>query len=594
MRAHLDDTPPDLRTLAPNIPGGIVDLVHRLLAKHPDERLPSAESLVEAIHGLDGITIPRSVPGIFGVEAATTITRVADGSELGSSPTAATVLAGNAATLPLSTTAANAATAATQQAVPARPMIPPSRQPVLPTKTPISEASSAPHKKSGLASLLMIVITGAVILIAALVYTQVLVGSSSVRVTTMGAVKSGDIGLALQRAGSHLATHPGDADAVDLVREVIAAETVMLIKADRLDDAKRRLTEHRATWTWLDTGKLERDVALAQAVWLAKHHKEKEAVAQFHALRDQGLDQAIIDQAMVDSLIDSDRPAEAIGAAYRLASAHTGPLTANELKLLTYSLEFEGPMGEYIEKVRTLVRERHPAIVDTVRPWLTGEDYEQRFNAFFILRDAGKIIDGEEINFHLQSAVIYSSSYIPMRDATAWLAAEIAKPNWVMRRDASTLAPITKIVELDNWNEHADALITVLATGFPEQITELALGWLTNEDERLRWNAFRILEQAKRLDRFNVDDFHAATLTTFHPLYDSKPFNVALAHVVAMGKTPRFADARKALAAGKKHVDEVIAQYEKSQANGMALRANTCKEQLAKIVKAQQELEAGK
>jgi serine/threonine-protein kinase len=77
LRAHLDDLPPDLRTLAPHIPGGIVDLVHRLLAKHPDERLPSAEALVEAIHGLDGITIPRSVPGIFGAEAATTMTRVA-------------------------------------------------------------------------------------------------------------------------------------------------------------------------------------------------------------------------------------------------------------------------------------------------------------------------------------------------------------------------------------------------------------------------------------------------------------------------------------------------------------------------------------
>jgi hypothetical protein len=250
-------------------------------------------------------------------------------------------------------------------------------------------------------------------------------------------------------------------------------------------------------------------------------------------------------------------------------------------------------MGEYIEKIRTLVRERHPAITETVAPWLTGDDYEKRFNAFFILRDAGKLSDGEIINFHLQTAVMYTSSYNAMREAVTWLAAEIAKPDWVKRRDASQLTPITKIVQFDSWSEHTDALISMLATGFPDQVTDQALGWLTNEEERLRWNAFRILEQAKRLDRLNVDDFHAATLTTFHPLYDSQPFKIALAHFVSMRKTPKSDLARQALAAGKKHVETVIAQYEKSRANGMAMRAATCKEQLAQIEKAQGELGSG-
>ena len=64
LRAHLDDAPPDLRSLATDVPEAIASLVMRLLAKQPDQRLPSAQALVDALHGLaaKGLIIPRAVP----------------------------------------------------------------------------------------------------------------------------------------------------------------------------------------------------------------------------------------------------------------------------------------------------------------------------------------------------------------------------------------------------------------------------------------------------------------------------------------------------------------------------------------------------
>jgi serine/threonine-protein kinase len=40
--AHLQDAPPDLRALLPDLPGGVADVVARALAKQPEERPASS------------------------------------------------------------------------------------------------------------------------------------------------------------------------------------------------------------------------------------------------------------------------------------------------------------------------------------------------------------------------------------------------------------------------------------------------------------------------------------------------------------------------------------------------------------------------
>jgi serine/threonine-protein kinase len=574
LRAHLDDAPPDLRLLAPTVPAAIAALVHRLLAKDPQQRLPSAQALVDELHALagQGLALPRTVPEVFGAESATTITRVAD-----TQPSVAVGAPASAtATLPLAPTAATVLAPPTDQLATAVPAPIAAIPPVAVPSAPAAAVASRQRRPITLMAGIAVLVVAAVAIGGA----SLLGGDGGARRGVEQALAANDHGLALQRATTNLAAHPGDAEAVALVRESVQAEARSLIAAGRVDDARKRLADHRTAHTWLDTAPLEREVAIAQAMWLATHFREKEAVAQFAKLRDEGADGPTIDRAMVASLADGNRPAEAIGAAWRLAKASSGPLEPKVQQILTYALEFEGPFGDSVAGLRTLLRERHPAIVDHVRPWLDGDDYEKRFNAFFLLQDAGVLPDPEVIRFHLHSVVTLSSSYTASADAVAWLAAEAAKPGWTERKAAAKPAPITEVLALKSWNEHADHVIALLAAAFLPEIEHQAVAWTTNEDEHLRWNAMRLLIAGDRVGRIDVAAYHAATLKTFNPLYDSPPFNAALAFFAAKAGD---AGAKAALAAGAAHIRAEIATYEQAQGNGMALRAKTCRQRLEQV-----------
>ncbi len=104
LRAHLEEQPAEIRTLAPATPLAIATLVMRLLAKDPADRPASAQALANELHGLAaaGLVLPRAVPelvarGSAGGEAAgTPATRIA----APSGADAATVATAPAAPLP--------------------------------------------------------------------------------------------------------------------------------------------------------------------------------------------------------------------------------------------------------------------------------------------------------------------------------------------------------------------------------------------------------------------------------------------------------------------------------------------------------------
>jgi hypothetical protein len=354
--------------------------------------------------------------------------------------------------------------------------------------------------------------------------------------------------------------------------------------AARVEDARKRVLDHRAAFTWLDTGTLDGEIAIASAMWLATHHQEKEAVAAFAKLRQDGVDPRALDRAMVDSLIDSSRPAEAIGAAWRLAEGSQGELEPKVLKLLIYYLTWEGPFSDSMKEVRALLRARHPAIVDTVRPWLDEADYEKRFSAFLLLTEAGKLGDPEIIRFHWRTVLTLSSSYTATGEAVAWFVAEAGKPGWDGRKQAAALPSVAEVPPLlKSWNEHADRFIAMLAVAFVPEIEDQAVAWSNDEDENLRWNALKLLIAANRVARVDVPAFHAKTLVTFNPLYESAPFTAALSFFTAKAGTADAAMAKQALLDGIRHVQKQIDVYEKANGNFMQLRANTCKERWQQI-----------
>ncbi len=426
---------------------------------------------------------------------------------------------------------------------------------------------------------------GVFVLLAAVGGGVVAMGSGGgARVAVEQALAAKDYGLALQRAATNLTVRPNDADAVALVREAVHAEVRALIAAGRVEDARKRVLDHRAAFTWLDTGVLDGEIAIASAMWLATHHQEKEAVAAFAKLRQDGVDAKALDRAMVDSLIDSNRPAEAIGAAWRLAEGSQGGLDANVLKLLTYALTWEGPFGDSMKELRTLLRTRHPPIVDTVRPWLDEADYEKRFNAFLLLTEAGKLGDPEIIRFHVRTVLTLTSSYTATTEAVTWLAAEAAKPGWDERKKAAALPPVGDVPPLlKSWNEAADQFIAMAAVALVPEIEDKAVAWSNDEDENLRWNALKLLIAAKRVARIDVPAFHAKTLTTFNPLYESAPFTAALTFFSAKAGSADAPAAKQVLLDSIKHVQKQIDQYEKAGGNFMQMRANTCKERWQQI-----------
>ncbi len=598
LRAHLDDAPPDLRSLVSGLPEAIAALVHRLLAKDPAQRLPSAQALVDEMHALaaQGIILPRTVAEIFAVDAATTVTRLADAGrdDATQSPVGAP---SSAATLPMGSTAATVLAEPTDRVAPpsaltaktmspagagaGAPLSPPAGPP------PASTAAPAPRRRLPVALL----IGGAVLVLALVGGVVVAGGNTNARPLVEQALAAKDYGLALQRAANNLTERPSDADAVTLVRDAVHAEVRALIAAGRVEDARKRVIDHRTAFTWLDTGTLDGEIAIASAMWLATHHQEKEAVAAFAKLRQDGVDAKALDRAMVESLIDSNRPAEAIGAAWRLAEGSQGALDPKILHLLTYALTWEGPFGESTKELRTLLRTRHPPIIDTVRPWLGEGDYEKRFNGFLLLQEADNLSDPEIIRFHVHTVMTLSSSHTVTSEAVAWLSAEAEKPGWNERKQAAALPAINEVPPLlKSWNEHADKFIALLASAFLPEVEEKAVawtgpipGWTGDDDETLRWNALKLLIAAKRIQRVDVAAFHAKTLANFNPLYESAPFTAALAFFAAKAGSDDAPAAKKALLDGINHIQKQIDAYEKSGGNFMQMRANTCKERWQQV-----------
>jgi hypothetical protein len=108
-------------------------------------------------------------------------------------------------------------------------------------------------------------------------------------------------------------------------------------------------------------------------------------------------------------------------------------------------------------------------------------------------------------------------------------------------------------------------------------------GWTGDDDETLRWNALKLLIEAKRIQRVDVAAFHAKTLANFNPLYESPPFTAALAFFVAKAGTDDAPMAKKALLDGINHIQKQIDAYEKAGGNFMQIRANTCKERWQQV-----------
>ncbi len=324
---------------------------------------------------------------------------------------------------------------------------------------------------------------------------------------------------------------------------------------------------------------------LAQATTLIAHHHAEDGIRVFAGMRQRWPKGIAICRAMVKALADDDNLYQAIGAALQVAHASEGPLDEPTAKVLLYALHAEGAYGDSMADMRALLIKRHPPVIALMHAAITDENVDLRTNACLLLAQAGQLGDAEALRHHLLNLTALSSSYgQATTDALAWLGAAAARPGWEELKRSARLPPIDKVVTLDEWSDHQKAVAALLATAFLPEMRAQLLRWAAaTDEERLRWNAFTMLEQAGELAAIDVPGFHAATLATFNPLYESAPFTTALAFYAAQAKAPTAAAAKLALAAGAAHAEKESATYERAN---MASRSRTCRERLKQIQEA--------
>ena len=199
------------------------------------------------------------------------------------------------------------------------------------------------------------------------------------------------------------------------------------------------------------------------------------------------------------------------------------------------------------------------------------------------LKVAGKLSNAEEIRHHWRAVTTLSSSYSTTADSVIWLAGEAQKPGWAERKAAAKLPAIVDPVPLKSWNEHAEKVCALFGTAFLAEVGEQAVKWTTEEDETLRWNGVRVLTAGKILERIDLPAFHAKTLATFNPLYESEPFTTALAFFAAKAGTPDAPAGKAALDAAVAHCEKQAAVYDKANVKGMPLHASSCRKRADQV-----------
>ena len=587
LRAHLDEAAPDIRTLAPATPAPIAAMVMRLLAKDPGARPASALALAGEFQALalSHIILPRAVPelvagGAIGAEAAETpATRIAEAAP-GEAPTVATApMAPSAGALSATLTAAPAALAATTTSASTAAAAPPA---AIPPAPPAHPATSQPKRPLGPA-----LVFGGVIVAISVAALALVAGHRSAidRSAIDQAVAAGDFSLAQQRADTLLAQHPGEAAAVDAVKVVVLMEARALMAEERFTDALKQLSERHAQRPWLVVDIYEREVQIAQAKDLIAHHNSEEGLKVFAALRQRWPKDLDVCRAMVAALADHDRVYLAREAAMQLVEAIPGPLDEHTAKVLLFALRVESAHGASTTHLRDVLAKRYPPAIALMHAAILDENVDLRTNAFYLLQQAGQLSDSEALRHHLLNLTALTSSYGTVsEDALAWLTAASAKPGWAELKRSSALPAIDKVASLDEWSDHQKAVSRLLVAAFLPEIRPRLIAWATTaEEERLRWNAFTMLEQAKLLEAIDVAAFHAKTLATFDALFESPPFSAALAFFVAQPAGAASSAAKQAVTAGAAHVEKDIADYERAN---MASRARTCRERLAQITAA--------
>jgi tRNA A-37 threonylcarbamoyl transferase component Bud32 len=555
LRRHLDDAPAPIAELAPSTPAQVAALVHRCLAKDPAQRPQSATALVSELRVLAGAglvlpeTAPLPEPAVPADDPATAATRV---------PSTATAQVGTASTLPI--------TASTAPTVVLPGAEPPKRR----------RARRAAIVLGALAA------AGVTAAILALVLRDPL---RSERARVDHAITAGDLGVALRLADAMVARWPDRSEALDADRVVIGAEIDRAIAAGEFDRARETLAERRRSREWLDGEPYAVAIEIAQARAIAPHNWD-DAAKRFGELRQRHPQDLDIATALIDAIGADNAYPLVIGAVLQLDRAGK-PLAPGALAALVRYQRVGEPYGDTGTAVRAALLRHRPESISEAHALLAHASHDEidaRIAAWMLLQDGHALTPEEELRHHAAIVAELDNTYGAARDSLAWLQKAALAPDWAARKAAAKPPAFSDVKALHDWNEHESTVEDLLVRAFPDELRPALPKWLADtDDERVRWNAWRI---AHRIGAETPDPwaFHAETLRTFNPFYDSEPFEQALAYFKDQLGGDRSDQARAALQVGVDHVEELAANIERNMPTNMGkIRARDMRKVGSKI-----------
>jgi tRNA A-37 threonylcarbamoyl transferase component Bud32 len=543
LHCHIAEEPKDIRSYGLDLPAPISALVHRCMAKDPQQRPQSPQQLINDILALsaEGIVLAHTVPALLPVrpisttDPTTSLTNIAapNGIEAASAPTI------------------------------------------------ITGASAAKPRKLAFRAFLTSFACLLGLCFIVLILSQVAGDPLATKRALISEARDrGELDLAIQRAQALIAEYPASQEALAELRVTFMAKIHQLSVAGRYTDASQLIGRYRDNYPELADA-ADRAARLHQANELIQDEKFDEAAKVFIALRASYPRDLDLCRIIIDTMAEHEnRDGFVRRAAYTIIKQGDGPIEPKVVDVALYTLKNFPYDGAFISDLRREVCRRDKSLALRFKPLLTDESEDVRINAFVFLKEAGQLTEDEEFKHHF-FIFINTTQTSELEKAVEYFVKAIETPDWQERKKQAGVGKITAIPSVKVlWQSHADLLYNVLAKGFLPEIEAALPVWLADKDEALRDHAWRIVKAAKMTERIDLWSVHSTTLTTFTTCTEQPMFHDALDFCAGKSGTAESAKALALLEQCRQYVEKEAGRYERSGLDGHAYAARKCLPQI--------------
>jgi hypothetical protein len=321
------------------------------------------------------------------------------------------------------------------------------------------------------------------------------------KAAVLEAAEKGDFSLAYARADKMVAEHPAEAVSHETLFAVAEAEVAALSKKGGYDQAERLIAQRAKERPNLNLDALEKKVMIEHAGKLIARGNYAGTSGIYKYLDDKYPRDKEVLQGEAKHLGADFEDGPTLGgiyAAYQLAEDSTGPLDDLVGRTLVAALEREGPFGEYVQKIRAVLHERYAPANDAVKLLLEKDNYEARVNAYYFLKEAGKLTPEQELRYHVKNFITLDNVYKQVTDdALKYLQEAVKAPDWEAKKKAANIGPTEDIIALHSRDDYSKEVVKVLRLGFMPEIKDALPKWAQSEVEDLKANAAELMKAAE-------------------------------------------------------------------------------------------------